>query len=174
MNDTKTARVKRALGEPGGCSSWTCCDPDCKVPPGSCHWPGCELPAARPGQSSVDKRWIADTPALYCTLHGAPTATGMHAQLVEEPSQGYISTAKVAELLHVATLKGYHRSTDLQPALGTRCGSFYLKTEVEEAERQWAREGDGRRQRWQDGDKYHSGVEARWPRPPPASAKPTR
>lgn len=51
----------------GGCGSPTCNDPECQVPPGLCHAPGCSKPAITAPKTSRENHWVRGKPTAYCS-----------------------------------------------------------------------------------------------------------
>ena len=109
-NAAKTARVITALGEPGGCGSWTCRDAGCQVPSGRCHH--CDQLAALAPQSDRRKRWVAGEPMLCCSDHGPMWLT---LALRDGRTRGLRTCREAAQWFGVMDIGHYLRNNLLQP-----------------------------------------------------------
>jgi transposase len=99
-------RSVRAVELPvGRCGSPTCTDDRCSVPPGHCHRPGCDRPAAISQTNVRAYRWLKGYPKLYCTqacmtAHvGADALVKAHArERATLESEGLVPAVKAARL----------------------------------------------------------------------------
>lgn len=156
-NARKLAVALAALGQPGGCGSFTCRDPECQVDPGQCHHTGCVEPAARAPQTAARKRWVAGQPTLCCSSHGP---IWLSEALREGRARGLLTAREAAEWLGLADISWYLRTGALKPDDRGRGRILWFAEEsLQRFERERARLGRSHLDDLQAAERYY---ERRW------------
>lgn len=104
-------RRNELLEHAGGCGSPSCPDPDCEVPHGHCHFPGCGECAAVAPQMRTARRWVAGYPTLCCSRH----VVWLARELASGREQGLLTGRELARQIGVADITSRVRAKVVEP-----------------------------------------------------------